>query len=665
MTDSERARSTAGVSLRWRFLQLFLSFAGFAALNRLGYYFQIESGVSVFYPASAVDVIACMHFGPWGALGVFLGGMATPWQPGETTLQTAISSLLNVATGMIPYLVFQMRRDLHPDLHNRRSLITFLIFGTVVNSAFSALVGNLLLVPRPATGLVDPRAVFMWWVSDFSAILLLATPLLAFGGGVFSKLKGVSEEQEPRTLANALQITVVIIILGWTASTMIQTALADSIEHDRIEQQRASAGFSRRLTEIERQLAITQSAAHQDRRAEAAMAKRKVEALVLALRPGASQVSAEAEAFQRLLEAALARWSGTAGDGAIHGVEANLVGLRSSVEASNEALWLEHARRRDRIRLVTLLMNEIVLMVLVLAAAHVTFRMSRPLRQMHEAVASLDGTSTVGEQVSSEFVELRTLAATIDEASRTLRENAESLRVESERARSASRAKSEFLAKMSHELRTPLNSIIGFTEFLVDRGDSLTSAKRLSFATNILESAKRLLAHINDLLDVARIESGRLELRIEKLDVRMAVHRCVDAISPLLGRRQQVVELDLGSTPVLVRADLARLEQVIINLLANANKFSPVGAAIRVELSRREGWVDIACVDQGIGIAAADQRRIFDDFEQVQLPGSNTVGTGLGLGLVRRLVEAHGGRVTVESELGKGSRFVVSLPAIA
>ena len=546
----------------------------FGLFNRIGSWFQIADGVSIFYPASAVDVVACMHFGWRGALGVFIGCLFTPWQDAEPLRMTAISGLLNVATGMIPWAVFRLRRDLFRDLHDFRSLVTFLLFGCVINSAVSSLIGNWLLIPGP----LSETNLFMWFVSDFAACLLLAMPILAFAGGPLERVTGHGWQRPERTLVNAVEITAAIILLGWLATSLLQTMLIDAVDRQ-FEQ----------------------------------------EAVV-----GASSPSS---------------------DGAVRA-----------------KAWQDFRAQRLRIRRATVMMNVILLLILALASFNLIRRIARPLRQMHRQVAQLrTGHVFDASAIDTSFVEIRTLATTFEETSRNLKQHEEDLREQTSRAIEASKTKSEFLAKMSHELRTPLNSIIGFSEILLERIGSIEKERQESFIQNVLRSARHLLRLINDLLDMAKVESGKLEFLYEVVDLRAVVSTSIDSTRSLFLPKRQILELRMPETPLPVRVDALRVQQVMLNLLSNANKFGAEGSRVEVTIAIDGEQSRIDVRDEGMGIRPEDQEFIFEDFAQLQ-EGSRAGGTGLGLGLARRFVEAQGGSLTVTSALGQGSTFTVRLP---
>jgi signal transduction histidine kinase len=229
------------------------------------------------------------------------------------------------------------------------------------------------------------------------------------------------------------------------------------------------------------------------------------------------------------------------------------------------------------------------------------------------------------------------------------------------------RLKGDFLATMSHELRTPLNSIIGFSEVLVDDGHLSPQHRR--YAANIQSSGKMLLAMINDILDSAKIESGKLEVRVEEFAVRAACETLASSMQPIAARKgvDLVFRLDEPTPPV--RQDLGKLRQIINNLLSNAIKFTPSGGRVTLQTYAEGTDIVVAVTDTGIGIAESDRERIFERFRQILPPERRDgvlvrehQGTGLGLAIARDLAHMLGGDVCLESELGRGSRFTVRLP---
>jgi signal transduction histidine kinase len=227
----------------------------------------------------------------------------------------------------------------------------------------------------------------------------------------------------------------------------------------------------------------------------------------------------------------------------------------------------------------------------------------------------------------------------------------------------SSRYKSEFLANMSHELRTPLNAIMGFSEILLDLTMNLTSGERTEFLRNIHSSGQHLLGLINDILDLAKIEAGKMDLHAEDMPVTQALQEVTAILEPMA--RQQGLQLKMvGAAEVgVIKADRSKFKQVLYNLLSNAVKFTPAPGSITVTVKDSAEQLTVSVEDTGIGMKAEDLPKLFREFEQID--GSYTrryQGTGLGLALCRRFVEMHGGRIWAESEFGKGSTFTFTIP---
>jgi signal transduction histidine kinase/CheY-like chemotaxis protein len=226
----------------------------------------------------------------------------------------------------------------------------------------------------------------------------------------------------------------------------------------------------------------------------------------------------------------------------------------------------------------------------------------------------------------------------------------------------AGKAKSDFLANMSHELRTPLNAILGFSE-LMDNPDADPQAQAvvpLEWVRHIRRSGRHLLDLISDILDLAKVEAGRIDLKPEPLPLPATITDVVTTLRAVSDRKRLQITTDVPA--LTVTADRIRLRQVLDNLLSNAIKFTPDGGRIRLSADHTDAEVRITVADTGVGIAADDHAKVFEEFAQVGDPTARQAGTGLGLTLTRRLVEAHGGRIELHSQLGQGSAFTVCLP---
>jgi signal transduction histidine kinase len=227
----------------------------------------------------------------------------------------------------------------------------------------------------------------------------------------------------------------------------------------------------------------------------------------------------------------------------------------------------------------------------------------------------------------------------------------------------ANRHKSEFLANMSHELRTPLNAIIGFSEVLSQQMFGAVNPRQREYLGDIEASGQHLLSLINDILDLSKVEAGKMELQPSRFSLVGALESVVMMVRERAARRGVELRAELDPALDVVEADERKIKQIVLNLLTNAVKFTPAGGQVRLRADRDGDGVVVAVTDTGVGIAPGDQARVFEEFAQAR--GGATPeqeGTGLGLTLSRKLVELHGGTIWVESELGKGSTFTFTLP---
>jgi len=229
----------------------------------------------------------------------------------------------------------------------------------------------------------------------------------------------------------------------------------------------------------------------------------------------------------------------------------------------------------------------------------------------------------------------------------------------------ASEMKSQFLANISHELRTPLNSIIGFSEMLLTEDLGPLSETQRDFLATVARNGRHLLELINDLLDLSKIEAGRLSLQAETLDLGTMLRDAAESVRAQLEQRQHHLDLQPPEAPLAIRADKIRVRQILLNLLSNAIKFTNDGGRITMTARLDDGGrlARVAVTDTGIGISAEDQKKLFQEFVQLDAAASRRYeGTGLGLALSRRLVEQHGGTMGVDSAVGRGSTFWFTLP---
>jgi len=227
----------------------------------------------------------------------------------------------------------------------------------------------------------------------------------------------------------------------------------------------------------------------------------------------------------------------------------------------------------------------------------------------------------------------------------------------------ANKSKSDFLANMSHELRTPLNAIIGFSELLKDEMIGQLLPKQKNYITDIFLSGKHLLSLLNDILDLSKIEAGKMTLDLEKTELPLLFESSLSIVKERALKHNIKLNLDIKEDVRQIYVDTRKLKQVIYNLLSNAVKFTPDGGRIYVKVKKVSKLLEFSVTDTGIGISKEDITRLFQPFVQLESSlNRKHKGTGLGLSLVKRIVELHGGSVEVKSELGKGSCFTVRIP---
>jgi signal transduction histidine kinase/DNA-binding response OmpR family regulator len=258
------------------------------------------------------------------------------------------------------------------------------------------------------------------------------------------------------------------------------------------------------------------------------------------------------------------------------------------------------------------------------------------------------------QRVLERTAELEAAKKEVEEFSRSI------LRAKEEVER-GSKFKDQFLSTMSHELRTPLNAVLGFSDLLADERYGPLNEKQQRYVSHIHTGGKHLLSLISDILDLSKIEAGRMELAIESLRIATTLGEVVSVMQPLAEKKSQVLTKQADSG-LLVRADSTRLRQVLLNLVGNAIKFTPNGGRIELAAYMAQDKVRVEVRDNGPGIPPEEQQRIFEAFYRLRETGKKTEGTGLGLAITHRLVELHGGELSLESQVDQGSCFYFSLP---
>ncbi len=256
----------------------------------------------------------------------------------------------------------------------------------------------------------------------------------------------------------------------------------------------------------------------------------------------------------------------------------------------------------------------------------------------------------------------RRLREALETTNLQLQEQRAELELVNERLKYASNMKSKFLASMSHEIRTPLNAIIGFAELLADESWGELNDQQRGFVTRIIDAGQHLLQLLNDVIDLSKVEAGTIVLEPGPVPINELVEQAAKVIKGTArSAGVSIVTVPDESRPVAT-ADERRIKQVLFNLLSNAVRYSSEGSAVRVIVQSQDEWVTVSVVDQGVGIAEADQERVFEEFVSLGAPGQNPGGAGLGLPLSRNLVRMHGGELELDSKEGEGSTFRFRLP---
>ncbi len=287
--------------------------------------------------------------------------------------------------------------------------------------------------------------------------------------------------------------------------------------------------------------------------------------------------------------------------------------------------------------------------------------------ELQQTIEELDNAheelQAANEELQQNYEELEHTNEELQSTTEELQTTNEDLSQANDRVMEADRLKSEFLANMSHELRTPLNSILALSGILIARMDGDLTEEQDKQVKIIQKSGKNLLELINDILDLSKIESGKMEINAEEFYIEDVVNDTRSTVTPLASEKELNIILIKDETIPVIFSDRNKIKQILLNLLSNAVKFTPKGGSITISATDRDGQVELSVTDTGIGIAKENLDKIFDEFRQVD--GSSTReygGTGLGLAITRRLVKLLGGEIRVESEIGKGSTFTIDIP---
>lgn len=277
----------------------------------------------------------------------------------------------------------------------------------------------------------------------------------------------------------------------------------------------------------------------------------------------------------------------------------------------------------------------------------------------------IESSCKVVRDIDGSFMHVLSVSRDITERKQVedaLRESEDKLRAAKNNAESANRAKSIFLANMSHEIRTPLNSLLGFAQFLEMQQIGSLNDKQIEYVRDIRSSGEHLLEMVNDILDLAKIEAGKIEIQKKPFDLNLMLSRSPTTIESLARKKGIRMEVNIQPGLGTISADEVRIKQIIYNLLSNAIKFTEPGKCVGIEACGKNDTVVISVWDQGKGIREEDLDRIFFPFEQARGETVKPDGTGLGLSISRRLVDLHNGKLEVQSKVGEGSRFTLTLP---
>jgi signal transduction histidine kinase len=332
--------------------------------------------------------------------------------------------------------------------------------------------------------------------------------------------------------------------------------------------------------------------------------------------------------------------------------------LANAMTARTDALIAQNASAYENSRNLFIGVAAGGIVLALLLGFALSWSLIGPIQRIDARLAATASGDFAGHVNVTNRDELGALAANVNRMNDQLRHLYKELETTSQH-------KSEFLANMSHELRTPLNAIIGFSQVLREGMAGSVNEKQREYLDDILSSGNHLLSLINDVLDLSKVEAGQVQLEVAPFSLQEALERGVVMVRERATKDGVQVTLATTTDAEIVAGDERRIRQVIFNLLSNAVKFTPAGGSVDVWATRVNGEVRVSVADTGPGVAADDLERIFEEFQQSEAGLEQHDGTGLGLALSKRLVELHGGQIWAESELGRGSTFVFTLPAAA
>lgn len=332
--------------------------------------------------------------------------------------------------------------------------------------------------------------------------------------------------------------------------------------------------------------------------------------------------------------------------------------LESKKNAVPAELGIDFGSKIESLVVVPLVIREMVYGLVVLTSEKECFD-SDDLKIL-EAIMSAASYIIKDAELSNVFkMQLNILKENIKQRTKAL----ELIKEQNQKILEADRIKNEFLSNMSHELRTPLNAIIGLSETLSMEIFGKLNEKQAEYVEDIHSSGRHLLCMINDLLDLSKIESGKMELNREIFDVKTSIEEAICIVKPLAEKKSINLSIDTGKKNLKLNADRRKFHQILYNLLSNAIKYTKENGNIYLKLFVKNDIIEFSIKDDGIGIAPEDHEKIFEKFQQVKTDcHESTSSTGLGLTITKELIEMHGGKIWVESDIGKGANFIFALP---